>query len=59
MEAGRCWRDYENGVWWWDAGGCPMPVTHCIGCGMPLPRLDRIVPRVVRDDTPWDQADGG
>lgn len=59
MQAGRVWYDATNHVWMWDWGGYPSPVTHCVGCGNPLPVMAQIVRRVVRNDTPWDGEDGG
>lgn len=48
------WYDFTNAVWMWDWAGCPSPVTHCVGCGCPLPVMAQIVKRVVKGDTPWD-----
>jgi hypothetical protein len=58
MDEGKVWYDHANHVWMWDWGGYPSPVTHCAGCGCPLPVMGQIVKRVLRGDTPWDATLG-
>ena len=54
MRAAKCWYDHTNHVWWWDWAGYPLPTASCPGCGGQLPRMNQILKRILKGDTPWD-----
>lgn len=57
MEAGLCWCDQGNGVWFWIMNGVPRMVTHCFGCGRPLPVMWKLVERTMLGDSPIRDRD--
>ena len=52
MQAGLCWVDQLHGVWYWIVQGVPRMVTHCLGCGRPLPVMWKLTLRSVEGDSP-------
>lgn len=53
-DAHKVWFDVDGRTWYWVLDDLPTPVTHCAACGFPLPKMGRIVDRVIDGDTPWE-----
>ena len=59
MDANRVWFEDAGRAWWWVVNDLPIRVTHCLGCGMPLPLMGstKDTEKWLRDmpqgDDPW------